>query len=41
MFPLPYNNDIGNDRIGVLHWSRYLTADEATFPWLHELECDS
>ena len=35
-----YANGIGDDRIGSLHWSRYLTADEATFPWLRDLDCN-
>lgn len=36
-----YNNKIGDGQIGALHWSRYLTVDEATFPWLQNLNCDS
>jgi hypothetical protein len=36
-----YAHSIGDDRIGALHWSRYFVQDEATFPWLRDLDCTS
>jgi len=36
-----YTNGIGENLVGALHWSRYLTPEEATFPWLDNLECSS
>jgi Arylsulfotransferase (ASST) len=36
-----YAHGIGDGRIGALHWSRYFTHDEATFPWLRDLDCKS
>lgn len=35
-----YVNGRGDGIIGQLHWSRYLTAEEAVFPWLRKLSCN-
>jgi len=36
-----YANSIGENLIGAMHWSRYLTPEEATFPWLDGHNCDA
>jgi len=32
-------NYVGQGKLGALHWSRYITAEEANFPWLEKLNC--
>lgn len=34
-----YVSSIADGWIGAPHWSRYLTRDEAKFPWLENLDC--
>jgi hypothetical protein len=34
-----YARSGGDGVIGITHWSRYLTKDEAQFPWLDQLNC--
>lgn len=36
-----YANGIDDNVIGAMHWSRYLTPEEAAFPWLDGLDCGS
>ena len=32
-------NYVGQGKLGALHWSRYITPEEADFPWLQDLNC--
>ena len=34
-----YVNSLGDDKIGALHWSRYLRSDEQQFDWIEKAGC--